>query len=113
MTSNYDIVIIAAPLTSDQKFPIEFIQFPNNLAFPGNYQTTYATFIEADLNLKYFDLQETLDNILSCNPNQTKISSVGKVHSINELTKTNSEIWKIFSRKPLETDLIHEMFSNV
>jgi hypothetical protein len=113
MTSNYDIVIIAAPLTNDQKFPIEFVQFPNNLAFPGNYQTTYATFIEADLNFKYFDLQETLDNILSCNPNKTKISSVGKVYSVNGLTKTNSGIWKIFSREPLETDLIYEMFSNV
>ncbi|XP_029167304.1 prenylcysteine oxidase-like [Nylanderia fulva] len=112
MTSNYDIVIIATPLTHDQEFPIEFVDFPDNLVFPGDYQTTYATFVDGDLNPKYFDLQETLDAILSCNPNKTKISSIGKVDSVYGSTKKNSRIWKIFSRKSISS-LIHNMFYNV
>lgn len=115
MTSTYDIVIIAAPLTRDQQFQIEFVEFPNNnLVFPGHYQTTHATFIKADLKPQYFDLQESsLDCILSCNPNKTKISSVGKVNPVDNLIEKNPPVWKIFSRKPLETSLIHDMFSQV
>lgn len=112
MTSNYDIVIIAVPLTHDQEFPIEFVGFPDNLVFPGVYQTTYVTFIHGDLKLKYFNLEETLEAILSCNPNKTKISSIGKVNSVYGSIKRNSQIWKIFSRKSIST-LIHDMFYNV
>jgi len=113
MTSSYDIVIIAAPLTHDQEFPIKFAGFLDDLVFPGDYQTTYATFINGDLNPKYFDLQETLEAILSCNPNKTKISSIGKVNSVNGLTKINSRIWKICSRESMESNLIDNMFSQV
>ncbi|KYM93830.1 Prenylcysteine oxidase [Cyphomyrmex costatus] len=113
MTSNYDIVIIAAPLTSDQEFQIEFAEFPDNLVFPGKYQTTYATFIKADLKPKYFGLQEPLDGILSCNPNKTTISSVGKVGPVDGSIRKDPQVWKVFSRKPLESSLIHDMFSKV
>lgn len=113
MTSNYDIVIIAAPLTYDQEFPIEFVGFPDNLVLPGDYQTTYATFINGDLNPKYFDLQETLDAILSCNPNKTKISSIGRLNSVDGPNEISSQIWKIFSKESVETNLIDNMFSHV
>lgn len=113
MTSTYDIVIIAAPLTTDQKFQIEFVEFSDNLKFLGNYQTTYATFVKADLNPKYFGLNNALDSILSCNPNETKISSIGKLDSVDGLIKKNPPVWKIFSRNPMETNHIHDIFSNV
>lgn len=113
MTSTYDIVIIAAPLTKDQEFQIEFVEFPNNFVFPGDYQTTYATFVKADLNPQYFGLQETIDSILSCNPNKTIISSIGKVDPVDGLIQKNPPVWKIFSRKPMETNLIHDIFSHV
>ncbi|XP_011643210.1 prenylcysteine oxidase 1-like [Pogonomyrmex barbatus] len=113
ITSNYDIVIIAAPLTKDQASQIEFIGFPDNLMFPGSYQITHVTFVKANLNPKYFGLQEILDGILSCNPNKTKISTVGALESVDGLVKKNPRVWKIFSRKPVESSLIHDMFSNV
>lgn len=113
MTSNYDIVIIAAPLTSDQEFQIEFAGFSSNLVFPGSYQTTYATFVKANLKPEYFGLQEPLDGILSCNPNKTKISSVGKLDPVDGVIKKDPQVWKVFSRKSLETSLIHDMFSNI
>lgn len=113
MTSNYDIVIIAAPLTHDQEFLIEFVDFPDDLVFLGDYQTTYATFINGDLNPRYFDLQEALSVILSCNPNKTKISSIGKVNPVDGSTDISSQIWKIFSRESVETNLLNNMFSHV
>lgn len=113
MTAKYDIVIIATPLTSDQEFPIEFVNFPKDLEFPDSYQTTHATFVQADIKPKYFGIDQSLDAVLSCNLNKTKISSVGKESSTNGLEDKDSPVWKIFSRKPLETDLIREMFSNV
>ncbi|XP_014479687.1 PREDICTED: prenylcysteine oxidase-like [Dinoponera quadriceps] len=112
-TAKYDIVIIAAPLTSDQEFPIEFADFPKDLEFPGSYQTTHATFVKADVKPKYFGLRQSLDFILSCNPNKTIISSLGKVDSVDGSDEVGSPIWKIFSRKPLETGLVHGIFSNV
>ncbi|XP_071555111.1 prenylcysteine oxidase 1 [Temnothorax nylanderi] len=112
MTSTYDIVIIAAPLTRDQEFQIEFVDLPD-LVFPGKYQTTYATFVKGDLAPKYFDLQEAVDSILCCNPNKTKISSIGKVDSVDGSIEKNSSVWKIFSRTPVETRLLDVMFSHV
>ncbi|XP_070152915.1 prenylcysteine oxidase 1 isoform X2 [Polyergus mexicanus] len=113
ITCTYDIVIIAAPLTHDQEFPIEFVDFPNNLVFPGEYQTTYATFINGDLNPKYFGLQEALDVILSCNPKKTKISSIGEVNHVDGANEISSQIWKIFSKESVETNLINNIFSHV
>lgn len=113
MTSTYDIVIIAAPLTHDQEFPIKFVSFPDKLVFPGDYQTTYATFINGVLNPKYFGLEEALDAILCCNLNKTKFSSIGEVNSVDGPTEINSQIWKIFSREPMERNLINSIFSHV
>ncbi|KAL6433410.1 hypothetical protein ACFW04_006511 [Cataglyphis niger] len=114
ITSTYDIVIIAAPLTHDQEFPIEFVSFPDNLVFPGDYQTTYATFINGDFNPKYFGLEDALDAILCCNLNKTKISSIGEVNSVDGPTDgPSSQIWKIFSRESLERNLINSIFSHV
>ncbi|XP_012527010.1 prenylcysteine oxidase [Monomorium pharaonis] len=113
MTSNYDIVIIAAPLTSDQEFQIKFVGFPHDLVFPGKYQTTYATFVKANLNLKYFGLQDPMNSILSCNPNKTKISSIGKQESVDGSVTKDPPIWKVFSRESLESTFIHDIFSHV
>nr|XP_003700702.1 PREDICTED: prenylcysteine oxidase-like isoform X1 [Megachile rotundata] len=113
MKSTYDIVIIATPLTHDQKFPITFEGFPNNDFYStGQYHETIATFVKANLKPYYFGLQEELDAILSCDPNKTIISSVGRLNSV-EGTLKNSKIWKIFSNQPLKTQIINEMFSNV
>ncbi|XP_043278149.1 prenylcysteine oxidase-like [Venturia canescens] len=110
--SIYDIVIIAVPLTADHKMAIEFKDFPKNvnLEFPGSYQTTIVTFVHGDLQRKYFNLDDSIDAILSCNPNKTIISSVGNLVSVDGKC---SRVWKIFSREPLEQSFINEMFTNI
>ncbi|XP_076248592.1 prenylcysteine oxidase 1 [Calliopsis andreniformis] len=113
MQSRYDIVIIATPLTNDQAFPISFEGFPKtDFHGVGKYHETIATFIKGDLKPHYFGLDEELDAILSCDPNKTIISSVGKVNSVKNTLK-HSRVWKIFSNAPLELGIIEEMFSNL
>ena len=112
MNSTYDIVIVAAPLTADEKFPITFEGFPNNdFHSVGKYHKLIVTFVKADLKPQYFGLEDELDMIISCNPNKTIINSVGRLNSV-EGSMEHSRVWKIFSSEPLKLDL-EEMFSNV
>ncbi|KAL2716889.1 prenylcysteine oxidase-like [Vespula squamosa] len=113
MKSRYDIVILATPLTEDQKTRITFEEFPaDGLTFLGEYQTTIATFVKGDLNPSYFGLEEELDSVLSCNPN-TQIHSVGKVDTVEGPTKIDPKIWKIFSNASLPLNVLHNIFLNI
>ncbi|KAK0176236.1 hypothetical protein PV328_000390 [Microctonus aethiopoides] len=105
----YDVVIIAIPLTQDQSMSIEFVNFPDdvNLKFPGNYQTTYATFVKGQLNMSYFGLDYPIDNILSCNPDKSILSSVGNLCTVEGI---KSDVWKIFSRNSLKKNIIDKFF---
>lgn len=113
MMFNYDIVIIAAPLTQDQQFLIEFVDFPKKFEFPGNYHTTHVTFAKADINLKYFGLEETLECILTCNPKNTKIASISIQNPVNKSVEGDSQVLKIFSRESLDTDMMNNIVTNV
>ncbi|XP_044577912.1 prenylcysteine oxidase-like [Cotesia glomerata] len=108
----YDVVIIATPLTHDQKMSINFAGFPENVnfKFAGDYQTTYATFVKGKINPSYFKLEESIDAILSCDPNKTILSSIGRLTTVEG---NNSDVWKIFSRKPVEKNLINKVFLEV
>lgn len=109
----YDIVILATPLTKDQKMQIIFEELPTSkLKFLGEYHTTVATFVKGDLNPNYFGLEEELDSILSCN-SHTKINSVGKLDTVEGPVTNNFKIWKMFSNTSLPLDVIHSIFQNV
>ncbi|XP_078050178.1 prenylcysteine oxidase 1 isoform X3 [Augochlora pura] len=113
MKSTYDIVIIATPLTSDQQYPIIFEGFPNSDFYGAEkYHKTVATFVKADLKPHYFGSTEEIDIILSCNPNKTIVSSIGRLNSVEGILK-NSRVWKIFSNAPLKSGVLNEMFSNI
>ncbi|XP_046816104.1 prenylcysteine oxidase-like isoform X1 [Vespa crabro] len=112
MKNHYDIVILASPLTKDQKMPITFEEFPADFVFLGEYQTTVATFVKGHLNRNYFGLEEELDSILSCNSN-AQIHSVGRVDTVEGPTETDSKIWKIFSNASLPLNDLHNVFLNI
>lgn len=109
------MVIIATPLTNDQENSIIFEEFPEEatLKIPGKYQTTIATFLEGKLNPLYFGLENEIESIFSCNPNKTKISSVGKVNPVNDQKKETSDVWKIFTREPMTSTFMSKMFLKV
>lgn len=113
MSGVYDIVIIAAPMTSDQENKIFFEGFKDSdIKFEGSYQTTYATFVAGTVNSSYFGLNEDLGGILSCNPVKTVISSIGKLSSV-EGKISSTPVWKIFTRHQLDDLSISKMFSEV
>ncbi|XP_046615254.1 prenylcysteine oxidase-like isoform X1 [Neodiprion virginianus] len=115
MKNIYDIVVIATPLTEDQKYEIKFMDFQKieSLQLPGNYQTTVATFIQGDLIPSHFGLDDPIDAILSCDPNKTEINSVGKLFPVNGPIGKDSQVWKVFSKHRLTSRQISSMFSNV
>lgn len=110
----YDIVVIAAPMTNDQKTPIVFKGFDDSdLEFPGEYHTIYATFIQGDVNSSYFGLQGELGGILSCNLNETKISSITKLSPVDGTEDNSTVVYKIFSNQELDNSTISQIFSKV
>ncbi|XP_011501304.1 PREDICTED: prenylcysteine oxidase-like [Ceratosolen solmsi marchali] len=110
----YDIVIIAAPMTSDQESLVTFNGFKSSdVQFLGNYQTTYATFVAGKVNFSYFGSKETFSGIISCNPVDTVISSIGKLTSVNGKRDKGVQVWKVFSRQKLNSTIINKMFSKV
>ncbi|CAK9798124.1 Prenylcysteine oxidase-like [Anthophora plagiata] len=112
MKSTYNIVILAIPLTTDQKFLINFEGFPRNDFYNmEKYHDIIVTFVQGDLKPYYFGLGEELSAILSCNPNKTIVNSIGRLDSVEGTIE--DKVWKIFSNKPLKTNIIKEMFSNI
>ena len=111
----YDIIIIATPLTNDQENPINFEDFPKETLshFKGKYQTTIATFVKGYLNTFHFGLEDEIDAIYSCDPNKTRISSVGKLGHVSDDKKESIKTWKIFTRETLTPGFINTIFSQV
>ncbi|XP_014219399.1 prenylcysteine oxidase-like [Copidosoma floridanum] len=108
----YDIVIIATPMTSDHENPIAFSGFDNpDLHFPGEFQTTIATFVSGKINYSYFELEDELGGIMSCDPDKTKISCIGKISSVNGKQDIDAEVWKVFSRQELQN--MDKIFSKI
>lgn len=112
MTSIYDMIIIAAPLTHDQKRTIAFENFTKDIKFSGEYQTTVASFVKGNLNLSTFDLSEEMGGILSCNP-ENIINSIGKINQVEDVSNNEQNIWKIFSKKPLKSEEINNFVIEV
>lgn len=106
-------MIIAAPMTTDQEHPIKFEGFENvDLEFSGEYQTTFATFVSGDVNPSYFGLEEEM-GVISCDPIETKISSIGQLSSVQGIKNNSTKIYKIFSRQKLDDSILDKMFSQV
>ncbi|XP_066597597.1 prenylcysteine oxidase 1-like [Prorops nasuta] len=112
MHNAYDIVIIASPLTKNYENHIKFKGFTNDIEIQGDYQTTVTTLVKGKLNPAYFGLNKDIDGILSCNPEKTGINSIGIINPADG-TKSNSTVWKIFSRKSLDLNNIQMMFLTV
>lgn len=91
---------------------IEFDNFEitKSFKFPGEYQTTYATFVKGTLRHSYFGDDNSVNAIFSCNPNKTIISSISKLSTVDGV---KADVWKIFTRNSMERQLIDKMFLQV
>ncbi|XP_046394831.1 prenylcysteine oxidase-like [Ischnura elegans] len=109
----YDVVILAAPLTSDTN-QIAFKNFPSSFSIPGGkYHRTVCTFVKGEINAAYFGMKEKDVEILSIK-NDLKINSISRVHDVRSLPKSDDQkVWKVFSQKPLEDDDLKDLFSKI
>ncbi|XP_034947431.1 prenylcysteine oxidase-like [Chelonus insularis] len=112
MNKFYDLVVIATPLTHDHEKLIQFKNLPKNInqEYENEYQTIFVTFVTGKLKLQYFGLVDPIDDILSCNPNNTIINAVARLSTTEGV---ESNVWKLFSSRILNKEFIHTMFEQV
>jgi len=114
MTEEFDVVILAAPLTADKTSMI----LPFNQVFPGKYHTTLATVVRGNLvpdGIGYID-----DN--STTPNNFYLSTTYPMWSVEKLTPVDYDptqdqnlppVYKLFSSRQLKDAELSSMFSDI
>ncbi|KAL0278843.1 UNVERIFIED_CONTAM: hypothetical protein PYX00_000533 [Menopon gallinae] len=115
-TSNtYDIVIIAAPQTSDMKHKINFVDFRKPINFPGKYHQTVCTLIKGKLRDEYFpNKKKYIDGVLTINDSKF-FNSIGRIYPVDYKQKNSevSDVWKVFSQKLLSDSQLDSIFSEI
>nr|CAD7201264.1 unnamed protein product [Timema douglasi] len=119
-TSDYDIVIVAAPLTEDTRRGIEFSDFPVDFSFPGEYHRTVCTMVHGKINHTWFgfkDESDMLDGVLTTKLG-LQFNSLGKQNPVDYSSKTNNkanklDVWKIFAQTQLQPQFLSELFSKI
>lgn len=107
----YDLVVIAAPLTNDAKYPIIFKEFPDTIHVPGRYQRTVATILHGKLNHTYFGFANENDApTFIANIGDTFFNSIGQISKVSSNEKPMQNVWKIFSRQLLTTEQLQYLF---
>jgi len=115
-TEIFDIVVLAAPMTSDKE-DLELV-LPKPVKFPGKYQRTIAYFVEGTLNNALFGFGE--DFVATSNiffiDDAEPISSISLLTPVDyKETRDTSvpKVYKIFSRDPLSREDFGKFFSHV
>lgn len=113
----YDIVVIAAPLTSDTGANISL---PEGLVaeFPGQYHTTVATIVQGELVPTAIGFKDgasftTTNFFLSDSSNLVSIAQLTPVDYTPGTDDSLAPVFKIFSKKELSQDELSKMFRNI
>ncbi|XP_050523354.1 prenylcysteine oxidase 1-like [Daktulosphaira vitifoliae] len=108
----YDYVVFAAPLAENQKIPIVF----NDMIEPfkvGKYHRTISTFVVGELRKEKFSpFSYENDGKLIIAIKKEFFNSIGNIETVNN-TSSNSNYWKIFSKEPLSSYQLNELFTSV
>ncbi|KAG7159989.1 Prenylcysteine oxidase-like [Homarus americanus] len=112
-SQDYDIVVIAAPLTKDNN-NIKFVNFTKEFDFPGHYERIICTMVQGKVTPESLLLtpDDAIDEILVTNP-KLMFNSFGKQCPVDahDYSYDNPDVWKIFSSAPLEEDQLNIFFS--
>lgn len=111
LVKRYDVVVIANPITSDSKTPIEFANFNPPIHVEGRYQRVVATLVAGNLNARYhirgwFKAKVPDLIINNDDPVVSSISQIGQIFGVKE---TKTPIWKIFSERPLKNTELEDL----
>lgn len=107
----YNVVVLAHPITDDCKTPIEFVDFPHPIKVKGSYHRTVSTIISGNLNGTYFGIKEKKTPDLVINNDVSKvINSVGRITPCTNSESGESNVWKVFSKRPLTESELDDLF---
>lgn len=107
----YDYVVIATPLSENQRVPLNFNNFPKPINGIGEYHRTVSTLILGTLKKSKFPEFADDGSAIIINTNDDDFfNSIGNLQGINGTE--NQNVWKVFSKKPLTTDEIEQLFEN-
>ncbi|KAJ6632986.1 Prenylcysteine oxidase [Pseudolycoriella hygida] len=112
-TSNdtYDYVVIATPLSQNQRIPLNFDNLPTQISRNGEYHRTVSTLVLGKLNKKKFPKFADDEGAIIINTNDDDFfNSIGNLQGING--KENHRAWKVFSKKPLTSNEMNILFEN-
>ncbi|CAG5867388.1 unnamed protein product [Menidia menidia] len=118
----YDIVVIATPLhqgKSDIAFPGFSPPLPSH--YPGLYHQTVATLVQGRLNVSYLGSAEpasqfSVSDILTTDSKGCLIHSLSSLDPVHipdgyrRPAASHSNVWKVFSPKPLTPEQLKSMF---
>lgn len=111
-TQDYDIVVLATPLTKD-KSNITFVNFTKDFNFPGHYERIICTMVQGKLRPESILLPEGdhIDEILVTNP-RLIFNAFGKQYPVDcgDCSQQYPDVWKIFSPNPLGEDQLNIFF---
>lgn len=108
-SDTYDYVIIATPLSQNQRISLKFNNFPEPITPIGDYHQTVSTLILGQLNKKKFPEFANGDPSIIINTNDDDFfNSIGNLQGINGTE--NRDAWKVFSKKPLTDNEIDQLF---
>ena len=117
MTQEYDIVIIATPLTSD-KNTIFFENFPEEFDIPGHYERIVCTMVNGRVKPSSLKIPKGvfIDEILTTSP-RLAYNSIGKNYPVDpvdiEMEESYKGVWKIFSSHPLTKKQFDVLFRSI
>ncbi|XP_063611901.1 prenylcysteine oxidase 1-like isoform X2 [Penaeus indicus] len=111
---NYDLVVVAAPLTKD-KTSIKFVNFTKDFTFPGHYQKIFCTMVHGKLRPESVKLTEgdSIDEVLITNTSLF-FNSLGKQSPTEvKCTEQYPDVWKIFSGSSLRGEHLNAFFKEI
>lgn len=110
-TDTYDYVVIATPLSQNQRVPLKFNDFSKPITRIGEYHQTVSTMILGQLNGKKFPEFSDGSPAIIINTNDGDFfNSIGNLQGINGTENRNA--WKVFSKKPLTDNEIDQLFES-
>lgn len=110
-TNTYHYVVIATPLSQNQRIPLKLNNFPQPITPNGEYHQTVSTLILGKLNKRKFPEFADGSPAIIINTNDDDFfNSIGNLQGINGTE--NGDAWKVFSKKPLTDNEIDQLFDS-
>lgn len=107
----YDYVVIATPLSQNQRVPLKFNNFPQPIVGRGEYHRTVSTMVTGTLKRSKFpEFADGKSAVIINTDDGDFFNSIGNLQGVNGTDSL--KVWKVFSKKPLANNEIEMLFDS-